>query len=325
MTQAYDEVVLQHVCDMYHRLGGNTSQLAKALGKPRSTCRHMLRRIKVLGLMPGGRGVPPVPHFTIRTDAISHSSKLRLICIGDAHDSPALPDKSRFAHIGAYIRAVKPDVVVQVGDFATLDSLSNFIPNASYSGREKPVFQDDMNSFDQALSALAIEGPERHCTLGNHEQRLFQFEERAPEAYGMMRATLQDVFARHGWTFSPYGEITLYGGVGFVHTALNRLGQPYGGRAVESAIAADALHDLVLGHTHTEQRHRAAKLGGNNYVQVINVGCALPQGHVEDYAKHALTGWSYGITDMTIQHGHVQDYRFVTMAKIADSYGTRKV
>jgi len=211
---------------------------------------------------------------------------------------------------------VKPDVVVQVGDFATLDSLSDFTADA------KPSFLADMASFDEALTALNISGPERHCTLGNHESRLYRFERRAPEATGMMQQALQQTFRRHKWTFSPYGELAMYGGVGFVHTVLNRLGCPYSGKTAEHTIANDAVHDLVMGHTHVEGRLRAPKIGGNNYVQIINVGCALPDKHIEAYARHALTGWSYGIADMTIQRGQVQDYRFVSMATLNEQYGT---
>ncbi len=261
------------------------------------------------------------PHFTIRQDNAGRSSKIRLVCIGDAHDSPAIPDKSRFEWIGKYINATKPDVVVQIGDFATLDSLSTHTPNETFAGKSKPTYMADMASFNEALDAMQLNEVERHCTLGNHERRLYLFEDRAPEAYGMMQCELQKIFERHKWTFSPYGQITYYGGVGFVHAALNKLGKTYGGKTAENQIANDSIHDLVIGHSHTERRHRAAKIGGTNSVQIVNVGCALPDLHIEEYAQHALTGWSYGIADMTIQHGHIQDYHFVSMASLGERYG----
>ncbi len=345
---------LQEACDRYQSVGRNVAALARALAMPRTTCRYMLEAAAARGIAPR-RGIAPTPpaaaeesvnvlalhrevetlrtaldqackpHFTVRTDAARSSprgAKIRLICIGDAHDSPAISDKSRFAAIGRYIRAVAPDVVVQIGDFATLDSLNSHAPaDDSSADPGRPSFMEDMASFDAALAALNITGPERHCTLGNHESRLFRFELRSPAASGLMRGALQETFRRHKWTFSPYGHITMYGGVGFVHAALNRLGRPYGGKTAEHAVANDSLHDLVIGHSHTERRHRAPKIGGNNFIQVVNVGCALPDKHIEAYAEHALTGWSYGIADMTIQYGHIQDYRFVSMATLEDSYG----
>ena len=261
------------------------------------------------------------PRFVIRSDVTPQGSKVRVVCIGDAHDSPAIEDKSRFTWIAEYIKREKPDIVIQIGDFVTLDSLNSHIGNETYHGRAKPTFISDMASFNKALEAMPIDGPEKHCTLGNHERRLYLFEDRAPEAYGMMQHELQSIFERHKWTFSPYGMPYVVGGVSFVHCALNTLGKSYGGKNAEGTIANDAVGDWVIGHSHRERMHRAPKLGPNNFVKIANVGCALPDGHLEDYATHTLTGWSYGIADMTIQGGHIQDYRFVSMAHLSEAYG----
>jgi len=264
------------------------------------------------------------PRFTVRQDGGASSEKIRVVCIGDAHDSPAIPDKSRFEYIGHYINETKPDIVIQIGDFATLDSLNSHVGNETYGGKAKPTFMADMVSFNEALDAMQIDkGIEKHCTLGNHERRLYLFEDRAPEAYGMMQFELQKVFERHSWTFSPYGVPYVVGGVSFVHAALNSMGKTYGGKNAENTIANDAIGDWVIGHSHRERMHRAAKLGANNYVKIINVGCALPDGFIEDYAQHTLTGWSWGIADMTIQRGHVADYSFVSMERLGERYGNK--
>lgn len=339
---------MQEALDLYAQCGCNTAELARRLKKPRTTVQNMVARAKDEGLTP--RSVPshtaPAavtdmietlrsevdrlkdelkqatrPRFTVRQDTAPRSEKIRIVCVGDAHDTPAIPDKSRFEWIGKYVRAIKPDVLIQIGDFADLDSLNTHIPNETYHGRAKPTFMADMASFNEALGHIDCDGIEKHCTLGNHERRLYLFEDRAPEAYGMMQFELQRIFERHKWTFSPYGEITFYGGVGFVHAALNRLGKTYGGKNAEQTIANDCLHDLVIGHSHTDRKHRAAKIGHNNEVQVINTGCALPSGYMFQYAQHATTGWSYGICDFTIQHGHVQSQHFVTMQELGERYG----
>jgi hypothetical protein len=261
------------------------------------------------------------PHFTVRQDYASRSSKIRVVCIGDAHDSPNIPDKSRFEWMGKYIREQKPDVVVQIGDFATLDSLNGHIPNETLDGRLKPSFENDMGSLNLALQAMQLDGVETHCTLGNHERRLYLYEQNHPEMDQKLASSLDDIFKNNGWTYSPYGQITYYGGVGFVHAAINRMGKTYGGKTSENTIANDSIHDLVIGHSHVERMQRAAKIGGNNYVQILNVGCALPDQHIEEYAKHCLNGWSWGIYDLTIQHGHIQDRTWVSMRQLGERYG----
>ena len=52
---------------------------------------------------------------------------MKIIAIGDTHDAPDV-DKQRFRWFGKYIRKVKPDAVVQIGDFITLDSCTHYIP-----------------------------------------------------------------------------------------------------------------------------------------------------------------------------------------------------
>ena len=49
----------------------------------------------------------------------------KVIVIGDAHDSPNIK-QDRFKWIGKYIKAAKPDYIIQIGDWASFDSLSFF-------------------------------------------------------------------------------------------------------------------------------------------------------------------------------------------------------
>ena len=260
------------------------------------------------------------PHYTVRTDRGS-GEKIRICAIGDAHDSPKIPNKERFEWIGAHIKKTKPDVVVQIGDFLTLDSLNNHEANETFAGRLKPTFQADVSSFIEALGAMDIDGPELHCTLGNHEQRLFAYENNHPEVYGMMQIELQGAFERFGWTFSPYKFIQKYGGVGFTHSATNSMGRAYGGKNSENSIANDSLFDLVIGHSHRRRLVRVPKIGDDNNLAVLNLGCALPDGFIESYARHSSTGWSFGIYDLTIQHGSLQSESFIPMSELGSLYG----
>ena len=52
----------------------------------------------------------------------------KVIVIGDAHDSPNIK-QDRFKWIGKYIKAAKPDYIIQIGDWASFDSLSFFQKN----------------------------------------------------------------------------------------------------------------------------------------------------------------------------------------------------
>ena len=58
---------------------------------------------------------------------------MKIIAIGDTHDAPDV-DKQRFRWFGKYIRKVKPDAVVQIGDFITLDSWDGLFTSQSFCG-----------------------------------------------------------------------------------------------------------------------------------------------------------------------------------------------
>lgn len=336
--------VLQAFLDLYHATGCNMTATANQMGRSRSSLQHWKTQCRNAGMQPNLRpdtkpklqiiidelkaelaavkcrlAKATRPNYTVR-QSISRSEKIRLVCIGDAHDSPEI-DKSRFEWFGKYIDRVKPDIVVQIGDFATLDSLNSNVGNETYFGKAKPTFISDMISFNTALQAMTTNfKPEKHVTLGNHERRIDFFENSSPEAYGMMQSELDSVLVNNGWTYSPYGFMQMYGGVGFVHCALNRLGKSFGGKNAEANIANEALHDIIVGHSHVERVHRGPKIGPGNYVQIVNAGTALPDGHIEEYARHALNGWAWGISDMTIKNGHIQDRHWIQMRSLEEMF-----
>ena len=164
----------------------------------------------------------------------------------------------------------------------------------------------------------------RHCTFGNHEQRVYKFEENIPEIAGMMRKELHNSFTLRSWNFSPYGGFKKIAGVSFTHCPLNIMGKEYGGKNCEIQIANDATNDIVFGHTHKYRDWKAPKIGDRNFVRIVNVGCALPFGHVEEYAKLNLTGWSWGIVELGIWDNHIQEVNSISMQTLEELYRRRK-
>ena len=104
----------------------------------------------------------------------------KIIVIGDAHDSPSI-EQDRFKWIGKYIKESKPDYIIQIGDWASFDSLSFFQKNSSQAGKLKDAYMQDIESMRTSIDILdkAIDNDRipRHVTFGNHEQRVFRFEE----------------------------------------------------------------------------------------------------------------------------------------------------
>jgi hypothetical protein len=53
---------------------------------------------------------------------------------------------------------------------------------------------------------------------------------------------------------------------------------------------------------------------------MVEVGCGLPWGTVESYARHGLTGWWYGVVPMTVNAGMITDLAFVSMIELRRRY-----
>lgn len=246
----------------------------------------------------------------------------KVLVIGDTHDSPHIV-QDRFKWIANHIKKTKPDYIIHIGDFGSFDSLSYFQANDTQQGKLKDAFMIDINSMRNALSILsdAIEGIPHHLCLGNHEMRVHKFEEKIPEIQGLMKKALYDSFHDRGWTTTEYGEFKFIGGVGFVHAPLNIMGKEYGGKNGEVQVANDTLHDVVFGHTHKHRDWKAPKIGDSQWVRIVNVGCSLPQDHVEEYAKLNMTGWSWGIVELDIWANHIQDSKFISMSRLEKEYG----
>jgi hypothetical protein len=259
------------------------------------------------------------PKFTVRQEVRGSASKIRMLAIGDSHDDRHIP-KDRFEWLGKYAREITPDVILQIGDMATMDSLNFHIPNESLDGKLKPSFEADMGSLNLALQAFGCDGIEKHVTLGNHERRVWSYEQSNPEMAGKLICSLDSILKNNGWTYSPYGAIQYYGGVGFVHCALNTLGKAYGGKNCLPTIANDSVSDLVIGHSHRARVHQAPKIGQRYPTTIIDLGCALPDQFIESYAGTALNGWTWGAYELLIQHGHIQSAKFVSMAELEERY-----
>jgi hypothetical protein len=215
-------------------------------------------------------------------------------------------------------------MVLSIGDMLTMDSLNSHTRPETFEGRYKPIFSEDIASGHEALNEFAIgaegwDGP-KHITLGNHEHRVELYANNHPEVYGVMQQELHGMLDTWGWTYSPYGEVFYIDGVGFVHVPLNDMGKPYGGKTAEQRVANDAVTDLVFGHSHRARFHSASKVGGAR-VQVMNLGSAMPDGYVADYAKHTSHGWTYGIFDLQVQNGKIVEHEFYNMKTLENAYG----
>jgi hypothetical protein len=159
----------------------------------------------------------PVTEYKIATP--SHG--LRIAVIPDTQVRPGVP-LEHLHWCGKYLAAKKPDVIIQIGDFTDLQSLSTHDEKGSLQlegKRYKQEIEHSKHAMDLFLNPIRkVSGwtPKLILTLGNHEDRIVRTVNRDAKLQGFM--SLEDLaYEQSGWTVFPFLQPVSIGGVAFCH------------------------------------------------------------------------------------------------------------
>ncbi|PHK92933.1 hypothetical protein CR162_21285 [Pseudoroseomonas rhizosphaerae] len=263
-------------------------------------------------------------------DAPVSSSPIQVTTIGDTHFHPGLDHLTTRLMLlaGIHVAETRTPYLRHIGDTSDFASLCRHTRNDTWKARQKPSIRQDLDSLRLNWDALNLplelynHKPQKRVTLGNHCAWAETFEDANPELKGLITGERDSIFRAHGWEVSAYGEFAFLGGVAFTHVPLNIMGKPAGGQTPEVTISNQVTHDLVFGHTHRRNSVLRPKMGYNNRVNVVNVGSAMPEFYVGEYAQ--LTQGSavtYGISQMTIFDGRIQSERHIPWREMEMMYG----
>ena len=132
--------------------------------------------------------------------------------------------------IGQYAADKKPDVIVQIGDFADLPSLSSYdIGKKSFEGR---TYKSDVRASVKGMKALMEPikkeqqrlvrnkdkrwKPRLVLTLGNHEERIvraIEYDRKLEDLIG-----IKDLkYESFGWEVYPFLDVIVIDGIGYSH------------------------------------------------------------------------------------------------------------
>ena len=257
---------------------------------------------------------------------IPSGERERVLFIGDLHQDPRHPHRiDVLAWAARFGSDRKVGRVVQVGDWGTFDGASFHDKNDTLRGRLKPTIKQDLDNQKDSLATFhankgADWNPKLDITLGNHENRIHRFENANPETAGMFSNELETNFAQFGWQTRPYGEVMFIQGVGMSHHPTNGAGRAFGGKTGPQRAANELTSSFISGHTHAFQHYTSGKIGMVSGVDVMEVGCALPQGEVEDYAVHSINNWWHGLVVADLMGGRIVSSEAVDMMAIRDRY-----
>lgn len=163
----------------------------------------------------------PLPSRAVRLPGLPNRP-LKIALLPDAQVAPGRPIEHLAAY-GRYIAGKQPDVIVCIGDFADLPSLSTHDEPGSIHA-EGRRYADDLASVHTAMTAFMIPirkvkgyNPKLVMTLGNHEDRIDRAIARDPQRLDGKIGMADLRYEQFGWTVVPFLQPVEIGGVLFCH------------------------------------------------------------------------------------------------------------
>ncbi len=208
---------------------------------------------------------------------------MKILVIPDSQVKPG-QDLEFLRCIGRYIVAKKPDVVVHIGDFADMESLSSYDKGKrSFEGRR---YRADIESAHAGMEALlgplrdynlmqlrnkkGLYRPRLVLTLGNHEERILRAINDEPMLDGTIG--ISDLnYEYYGWEVHDFLKVVTISGIAFAHFfATGAMGRPAG--SAQAQLSKKHM-SCVAGHQQGKQMASAYRADGRRITSLIVGSC----------------------------------------------------
>ncbi len=228
--------------------------------------------------------------------------------------------------VGHYLADKKPDVIVQIGDFADMPSLSSYDRGKkSFEGRS---YTQDVQAATEAMNTLLgpIEDemlrlkrnkekqwrPRFILTLGNHEERINRAIEEDRKLDGLI--SVSDL-PYAGWEVHPFLEPVEIDGVFYCHYfPTGVLGRP----AVTASAMVSKLHaSCVAGHQQGKQVAYGKRPDGSMITCIMAGSCYE---HTESYLDYQSNKHWRGIIMLHEVNKGTFDEMFVSLGYLEKKY-----
>ena len=253
---------------------------------------------------------------------------MKVLVIPDCQVRPGVPtDHLEWA--GKYIVDKRPDVIINIGDFADMPSLSTH-DKAGSKAFEGLRYREDVESAKRAMTRLlaplrALQGqqkknkdkvyrPRMELLLGNHEHRISRAVNNLPILEGTL--SVKDLCYEKDWNVHPFLQPLVINDVVFNHYfPVGAIGRP----ASSAATMVSKLHQsCVAGHQQGRQVAYGRKADGQAITCIIAGSFYL---HDESYMDVTSNRHWRGLVMLNeLEHGHY-DEMFVSTNYLKRKYG----
>ena len=232
-------------------------------------------------------------------------------------------------HIGNYIVEKKPDVVICLGDFADMPSLSSYdVGKKNFEGRR---YRSDIEAAQEGMHLLLQPiwdfnararknkekqyNPRKILTLGNHEDRITRAINGDPKLDGTIG--LSDLkYEEYGWEVYPYLDVVMVNGIAYSHYFTSGvLGRPV---TSASALLGKKHQSCVMGHVQDRQIAYGRRADGK---QLLGLFAGSSYLHNEDYLGEQGNNYWRGIWMLHEVNDGACDEMAVSLSYLKRRYG----
>lgn len=255
-------------------------------------------------------------------------AKKFILVLPDAQVKPGV-DISHLEWMGRYIVKKRPDVIVNLGDFADMESLSTWdIGKKSFEGRR---YVNDIESAKRAMNVLLaplrelqerqrvnkkkVYSPRMVTLLGNHCNRIDRAIESDSKLEGLI-STDDLQYNEAGWEVFPFLDVVVIQGIAFSHYfCTGAMGRP-------SSTAQAQLNkqhmSCVAGHQQGLQIATGKRADGQLMTSIIAGSFYL---HEENYlGQQSNVHWRGALALHNCEDGHF-DLNLLPMSYLEKRYG----
>lgn len=231
----------------------------------------------------------------------------KTLVIGDCHVDEE-QDLSRFELLGEFVIDNKPEHIVIIGDFLTLNCLSAWdrdkrqrMENRRYEAEigagnlALDMMLEPMRLYNKRrrMLKMAQYKPNIVYIEGNHEERLKRYFEYDPTFAGHVSIEKDLKLAERGIEWVDYRNYYHINNVAFTHIPHNKV-QPISGMDITRKAQNVTVQSCVFGHTHEQHLSHVHKQGMPHLQDTYNCGCFISK--KEDYVQGRVTNYWRGIT-----------------------------
>ena len=217
-----------------------------------------------------------------------------VLTIGDTHTTDT-QDLSRFNLLNKFILDKRPDVIIFMGDFLTLQCLSAWDANKRALMEGKRYYKEiaaGNEALDMTFKNVEY-GPEVVFIEGNHEDRLTRYLEKDPTFAGAVSVPKDLKLVERGITFIPYREYYQINGVNFTHIPFNKV-REIGGVNICRKASQVTVSSVVFAHTHNAELAHVWKPGMPHLQDIYCCGAFFEE--IEKYMEGRISEYWRGLS-----------------------------